>query len=158
MQIARLFARTRAAKERPAKGSSQERREAVKWYLMVWKRYVEFSGRSRRKELWMFVLWNTIVAIVLSVGGLVTATKGSSLSIAIFALYIIYALAVLVPSLAVEVRRLHDIGKSGWWLLIALVPLVGAILLFVWWVSDSQAGDNQYGANPKTAAPAATIV
>ncbi len=97
----------------------------MEWYLMVWKRYAEFSGRSRRKELWMFALFNTIICTVLYVGGMMMAMRGSSLGTIFFALYGIYALAVLVPSLAVEVRRLHDIGKSGWWLLIAFVPIVG---------------------------------
>ncbi len=127
----------------------------MEWYLMVWKRYAQFSGRSRRKELWMFALFNTIICTVLYVGGMMMAMRGSSLGTIFFALYGIYALAVLVPSLAVEVRRLHDIGKSGWWLLIAFVPIVGAILLLVWFVSDGQPGDNQYGPNPKSPAPAA---
>jgi uncharacterized membrane protein YhaH (DUF805 family) len=126
----------------------------MEWYLMVLKRYAEFSGRSRRKELWMFLLFNMIIAIVLTVAGIMLAAQGSSLGTVFSALNLIYSLAVLVPSLAVEVRRLHDIGKSGWWLLMALVPIVGAILLLVWFVSDGQPGDNQYGPNPKTSASA----
>jgi len=128
----------------------------MEWYLMVWKRYAQFSGRSRRKELWMFVLFNTIIATVLYLGGMVTAGQGSSLSTLFFGLYFIYALAALVPGWAVGARRLHDIGKSGWWWLIALVPLVGAILLIVWWATDGQLGDNQYGPNPKASAPVTT--
>ncbi len=101
--------------KRPAKGTSQERREVMEWYLMVWKRYAQFSGRSRRKELWMFVLFNTIIGTVLYVGGLVAAAQSSSLSTPLFALYFIYLLAALVPGWAVGARRLHDIDKSGWW-------------------------------------------
>jgi uncharacterized membrane protein YhaH (DUF805 family) len=129
----------------------------MEWYLMVWKRYAEFTGRSRRKELWMFVLFNAIILTVLYMGGMMMAGQGSSLGTIFFALYGIYALAALVPSLAVDVRRLHDIGKSGWWLLIAFVPIVGGIILLVWCVTDSQPGDNQYGPNPKLPAPSAII-
>jgi uncharacterized membrane protein YhaH (DUF805 family) len=129
----------------------------MEWYLMVWKRYAEFSGRSRRKELWMFVLFNMIVALALYVPALVAATQGSSLSTIFFVLYFIYVLAALVPGWAVGARRLHDIGKSGWWWLIALVPFVGAIILIVFWVMEGQPGDNEYGPNPKLPAPAGTI-
>ena len=128
----------------------------MEWYLLVWKRYAQFSGRSRRKELWMFVLFNMIVSAVLYLGGIVAATQGSSLSTLFFGLYFVYVLAALVPGWAVGARRLHDIGKSGWWWLIAFVPLVGAIILIVFWVMEGQPGNNQYGPNPK-AAPAATI-
>jgi uncharacterized membrane protein YhaH (DUF805 family) len=129
----------------------------MEWYLMVWKRYAQFSGRSRRKELWMFVLFNTIIGTVLYVCGMVAATQGSSLSTPFFALYFIYLLAALVPGWAVGARRLHDIGKSGWWWLIVFVPIVGAIILIVFWAMDGQPGDNQYGPNPKASAPAAII-
>jgi len=101
----------------------------------------------------MFVLFNAIVLTLLYMGGMIMAGQGSSLGTIFFALYGIYALAALVPSLAVDVRRLHDIGKSGWWLLIAFVPIVGGIILLVWCATDSQPGDNQYGPNPKSPAP-----
>ncbi len=133
-------------------GEAGERSKTMDWYLMVWKRYAEFSGRSRRKELWVFALINTIICTVLYVGGMMMAGQGSSLGTLFSALYVIYALAALVPNLAVDVRRLHDIGKSGWWLLIAIVPIVGAIILIVWWATDGQPGDNQYGPNPKSPA------
>ncbi len=129
----------------------------MEWYLMVWKRYAQFSGRSRRKELWMFMLFNFIIGTALYVGGIVAADQSSSLSSLLFELYFIYVLAALVPGLAVGARRLHDIGKSGWWQLIAFVPLVGTIILIVFWVMDGQPGDNQYGPNPKASAPAAII-
>ena len=125
------------------------------WYLMVWRKYAEFDGRSRRKEYWMFVLFNMIVALVLYVPALIAVAQGSSLSTIFFALYFIYVLAALVPGWAVGARRLHDTGKSGWWWLIAFVPFVGVIILIVFWATDGQPGDNQYGPNPKSSAPAA---
>jgi len=127
------------------------------WYLMVWKKYAQFSGRSRRRELWMFVLFNTIIGVVLYVGGLVAKAQESSLSTILFGLYFVYLLAALVPGWAVGARRLHDIGKSGWWWLIVFVPFVGGIILIVFWAMEGQPGDNQYGPNPKAPAPAGTI-
>jgi uncharacterized membrane protein YhaH (DUF805 family) len=131
----------------------------MEYYKSVLKNYATFSGRARRKEYWMFVLWNTIVIIVIGIvfGILTDITNVSAFS----AVSWIYLLAVLIPSLAVSVRRLHDIGKTGWWLLLAFIPIIGAIVLFVFSVLDSQPGDNQYGPNPKgisspMAMPAAT--
>jgi uncharacterized membrane protein YhaH (DUF805 family) len=114
----------------------------MNWYLAVLKKYADFSGRARRKEFWMFALFNFIIAIVL---GIVDGMIGMPV------LGLIYSLAVLLPGLAVGARRLHDIGKSGWWLLIGLVPLVGLIVLIIFFVMDSNPGDNQYGPNPKGA-------
>ena len=112
----------------------------MNWYLGVLKKYADFNGRARRKEFWMFFLFNLIVAIVL---GVIDSMIG------IPVLGLIYSLGVLLPSLAVGARRLHDTGKSGWWLLLGLIPLVGLILI-IFWVMDSNPGDNQYGPNPKT--------
>lgn len=106
------------------------------------KKYAQFSGRARRSEFWFFVLFNFIASMVL---GFIDGFIGYQI------LSGIYSLAVLVPSIAVWVRRLHDTGKSGWWLLLALVPIVGVIVLLVFAVMDSVAGENQYGANPKGA-------
>jgi uncharacterized membrane protein YhaH (DUF805 family) len=110
------------------------------WYVEVLKKYAVFEGRARREEFWMFALVNFIVTIVLNV---VLSMIGLPI------LAVIYSLAVLVPSLAVGARRLHDTNRSGWLLLISLIPLVGAIVLIVFWVQDSQPGPNQYGPNPK---------
>ncbi|MDX9746721.1 MAG: DUF805 domain-containing protein [Syntrophales bacterium] len=116
------------------------------WYLMVLKKYAVFSGRSRRKEYWMFFLFNIIIGLVLGlVEGIAGIARQSDQSI----LATLYMLAVLVPGIAVGVRRLHDTGRTGWWLLISLVPLIGAIVLFIMLVQDSQTGENQYGPNPK---------
>ena len=121
----------------------------MNWYLKVLKQYADFSGRARRKEYWMFVLFNMIFAIVAAIldNVLGIAMEGTGYG----PLYGIYALAVLIPGLAVAVRRLHDVGKSGWMILIALIPLIGAIWLLVLLVTDSNLGENQYGQNPKEA-------
>lgn len=113
----------------------------MNWYLDVLKKYAVCNGRARRKEYWMFVLFNAIITFIL---GFMEGIIGGPGIVAN-----IYALAVLFPSLAVSVRRLHDTGRSGWWLLISLVPLVGAIVLLVFMVQDSNPEENQYGPNPK---------
>ena len=107
-----------------------------KYYLdVLTDKYSDFNGRARRKEYWMFVLFNIIFT------GLATLISPK--------LYAIYTLAVLIPNLAVSVRRLHDVGKSGWMCFIALIPLIGAIWLLVLMLTDSNSGENEYGANPK---------
>ena len=127
----------------------------MNWYMVVLKKYAVFNGRSRRAEFWWFFLINIIITIVLSVGSsIVTANSNSNSSFNVFSCISgLYGLAVLLPALGVEIRRLHDIGKSGWWILIALIPLVGSIWLLVLLATDSQPGDTQYGPNPKTMAP-----
>ena len=110
------------------------------YYLDVIKKYAVFSGRARRQEYWMFLLINLIVEIVLYAIGAALNTQF---------LYDLYALALLLPSLAVAARRLHDTDRSGWWLLIVIIPLIGAIVLIVFLATDSQAGQNKYGPNPK---------
>lgn len=121
----------------------------MNWYLKVLKQYADFSGRARRKEYWMFVLFNMIFAIVAMIldNVLGIAMEG----IGYGPLYGLYVLAMLIPGLSVAVRRLHDVGKSGWMILIALIPLIGAIWLLVLMVTDSNPGENQYGQNPKEA-------
>lgn len=121
----------------------------MNWYLEVLKKYAVFSGRARRKEYWFFVLFNIIISIVLAVIDGVTGSFDPEAGMGL--LGGIYTLAVLIPGIAVSVRRLHDTERSGWWLLIALVPLIGAIVLLVFMVQDSKPGQNQYGANPKEA-------
>ena len=111
------------------------------WYIGVLKKYAEFSGRARRKEYWMFALVNALVMFALL--GLGMAARMFSV------VYIIYCLGTFIPSLAVGFRRIHDTGRSAWWLLVGLIPLVGAIVLLVFFCQDSAPGDNQYGPNPK---------
>ena len=115
------------------------------WYVAVLKKYAEFSGRARRKEYWMFALVSFLVSVGIAVLGMMV----SALNILTW----VYTLAVFIPSIAVGVRRLHDTGRSGWMGLLALIPLVGAIIVIVFLCQDSAPGDNQYGPNPKTSAP-----
>ncbi|WP_156291549.1 DUF805 domain-containing protein [Oceanobacillus salinisoli] len=110
-------------------------------YLEVIKNYVGFSGRARRKEYWMFALGNIIIGLLFQLFIV--------FSDAITILYVIFSLFILLPSLAVGVRRLHDIGRSGWWLLIGLVPIIGPIVLLVFMCLDSEEEENKYGPNPK---------
>ena len=119
----------------------------MNWYFKVLRQYVDFSGRARRKEFWMFLLFNMIFAIVAMVLDRVLGLTLQSLGYGWLSL--IYCLAVFIPGLAVAVRRLHDIGKSGWNYFIGLIPLVGAIILLVWFCKDSQVGENKWGVNPK---------
>ena len=119
----------------------------MNWYIKVLKKYAVFSGRARRKEYWMFVLFNFIFSLVASLLDL--AIFGLVLTTGVGPLYIVYIVAVFVPGLAVAVRRLHDVGKSGWYLFIILIPIAGPIWFLVLACTDSQAGDNKYGPNPK---------
>lgn len=113
----------------------------MEWYTKVLQNYVGFTGRARRTEYWMFALFNAIIIIVLSILEALLGLPGIISGL--------YSLAVLLPSLAVAVRRLHDTGKSGLWLLISLIPVIGAIILLVFMVLDSDEETNQYGPNPK---------
>jgi len=125
----------------PPGDSSGARKESnMNWYLEVLKKYAVFSGRARRKEYWYFVLFSIIIGIILIIIG--RAIDSSILST-------IYSLGVLIPSIAVDIRRLHDTNRTGWWLLIGLIPIIGWIVLLIFMVQDSQKGENQYGPNPK---------
>jgi uncharacterized membrane protein YhaH (DUF805 family) len=115
----------------------------MNWYLDVLRKYAVFTGRARRTEYWMFFLINLVIAIALAVVEGVVGSPG--------VIGLLYSLAVLIPGVAVTVRRLHDTDRTGWWLLITLVPLLGAIALLVLMVLDGKTGQNQYGANPKEA-------
>ena len=113
----------------------------MNWYLEVLKKYAVFSGRARRQEYWMFVLISVIITIVLGVIEAILGIPGI--------LGTLYALAILVPSIAVTVRRLHDTDRPGLWVLIGLVPFIGAVVLLVFMVLDGTPGENQYGPSPK---------
>ncbi|KUO14474.1 DUF805 domain-containing protein [Streptomyces dysideae] len=112
----------------------------MSWFIEVLKKYAVFSGRARRKEYWMYTLFYLIFDIVLSAVGF---------AIDFPAITAVFAVALLLPSLAVTVRRLHDTGRTGWWILIGIVPLVGLIVMLVFLCSDGQPGQNKYGPNPK---------
>jgi len=109
----------------------------------VLTQYVGFSGRARRAEYWYFFLFECIVNFVLSMLGNITDMNFFNILITLF------NLAVFLPGLAVCFRRMHDTGKSAWYLLIGLVPIVGQILIMLWFIKDSEPGTNQYGPNPK---------
>ena len=111
------------------------------WYIEALKKYTTFSGRSRRKEYWMFMLFNILISIVFS---LIDSLTGLN-----HILSRIYYLAIIIPSIAVAVRRLHDTGKNGWWYFINILPIIGSIWFLVLMCMDSQNGENQYGRNPK---------
>ncbi|MEH7451639.1 DUF805 domain-containing protein [Gottfriedia acidiceleris] len=113
----------------------------MEWYLKVLKNYVVFNGRARRTEYWMFFLFNAIITIILSILQSIANIDN--------VLTGIYGLLTILPSLAVGARRLHDSGKSGWWLLIGLIPFIGTIILIIFFCLDSEEGDNRFGANPK---------
>lgn len=117
------------------------------WYFEVLRKYAVFQGRARRKEYWWFTLFNIIITIMLAVIDGATGNFDAETGYGLFGT--IYALAVLIPSIAVSVRRLHDTGRSGWWLLILLLPLIGVIVILVFMLLDSNAEDNEYGPPPK---------
>ena len=115
--------------------------------ICLQRKYVDFTGRARRSEYWFFFLFTVLAGIV---GGILDGLFGSRGGPygGTGPIQGLIQLALLLPSLAVGARRLHDTGRSGWWLLIALIPVVGWIILLVFFVQDSQQ-DNQYGPNPK---------
>lgn len=115
----------------------------MNWYLAVLKNYAGFEGRARRKEYWMFILFNSLFLLL---AGLVDEVLGSKI------ISTVYALAVFVPSLAVSIRRLHDIGKEWYWIFITLIPIVGPIWMLILDATEGVRGDNEFGPDPKTEA------
>jgi uncharacterized membrane protein YhaH (DUF805 family) len=111
------------------------------WYLDVLKNYVGFSGRARRTEIWMFFLISMIVSIIISVVESVIGFPGTISGL--------YSLAILLPAIAVGMRRLHDTDRSGWWMLLSLIPFFGAIVLLIFFCLEGTSGQNQYGPDPK---------
>lgn len=110
------------------------------WQLAMITNYSKFDGRASRAEYWWPALVNIVIGLVLSLL--------SQASVFFLVIYVIFSLALLIPSLAVTVRRLHDTGRSGWWILIALIPIIGAIVLIVFLASEGSRGANQYGPPP----------
>lgn len=158
----------------------------MKWFIKCFKQYADFSGRARRKEYWFFALFNVIITLILSIGWIgqfgnalmsdpdeVSVAMLSALGSPFFIIMLVYSLVIFIPGLAVCVRRLHDIGRSGYWLLgyyganivfsmidtishntvvtlIAnLITVALSIMFIVWMFKDSEYGTNQYGPNPK---------
>lgn len=123
--------------------SQPQANDALSWMLLPLKRYADFEGRSSRKEFWMFLLFTNLVAAALFVFG---AVVSPDLGVGLLLLGI---LGVLLPLIAVQVRRFHDQGKSGWFALLNLIPYVGILVILVFMVIEGTAGDNQYGVDPK---------
>lgn len=119
--------------------------QIMEWYLKVMSQYADFEGRARRKEYWMFVLYNLVFSFVATIVDVVLGFSMGNFGL----LASLYALVILIPSIAVCVRRLHDIGKSGWMMLIILIPIVGGIWLLILFIQEGTPGQNEYGMNPK---------
>ncbi len=120
----------------------------MNYFVDALRKYAVFSGRARRSEYWFFVLFSCLIAFALAaVGFCIAKVTGGPPTLAVY-LVDFFSLLILAPSLAVSVRRLHDIGMTGWWVLLNFVPLGGLVLL-VLFCQDSQSGDNPYGPNPK---------
>lgn len=121
----------------------------MNWYLTVLKRYTVFNGRAGRPEYWYFLLFNVIASIALAIldNVLGLVPKGTNVGV----LGAIYSLAVILPGIAVAIRRMHDINRSGWWVLISAIPIVGWIIFIIWAARESDAGPNQYGQGPEPA-------
>lgn len=131
----------------PAANVAGDEVQAFDWYVAVLRNYAGFSGRARRKEYWFFFLFNILISMGL---GLVDGITGSSnISSGMGFLGGLYTLGTFIPGLAVTMRRLHDTNRSGWWMLIALIPVIGIIVLLVFLASEGQKTENRYGAPVK---------
>lgn len=120
----------------------------MNWFITALKKYADFSGRAQRSEYWYFILFYFLIYLGLFV---ISAVGGRVIGSAVGVLLILFSLAMLIPSLSVCARRLHDTDRTGWWMLISLVPLLGGIILLIFLVQDSQPGENRFGLNPKEA-------
>lgn len=122
-------------------------------YLIPWKKYATFTGRATRKEYWTFYLVNTIIGVLFGFmhgNDMVRLMGGGDFQLTLLSIvFFLFLWAALIPTIAVVVRRLHDIGRSGWWWLISFVPLLGGLILLIMLLLDSQPGANEYGPNPK---------
>jgi len=119
----------------------------MKWYLKALKQYADFNGRARRKEYWMFYLFYTIsVILAVILDNLLNLNFGNT---GTGLIYVLYNIAIFLPVTAVTVRRLHDVGKSGWMIFILLIPIIGAIWLLILLLTQGTPGENKYGINPK---------
>jgi len=120
----------------------------MKWFLDCLKnKYATFEGRARRQEYWYYVLFYVLAIVALAMIDRITGTFSKEAGIGL--LSGLFVLATIVPTIAVTVRRLHDTDRSGWWVLLELVPIIGGLVLLVFTLLDSQPGANRFGANPK---------
>jgi uncharacterized membrane protein YhaH (DUF805 family) len=125
----------------------------MNWYVDVLKKYAVFSGRARRKEFWMYSLFNFIIAFGI---GFMEGLFGEGGEALIGPISMVYALAVFLPGLAVTIRRLHDTGRSGWWLFLAAVPIIGALAVLWFLIQEGESAENIYGPDPKNPASGPT--
>lgn len=123
----------------------------MNWYLKVLKMYATFAGRARRKEYWMYSLFNFLAIIILIVIDGITGSFDSESGFGL--LSTLYILGTIIPNLAVTVRRLHDSGRTGWWLFLYFIPLIGPLTIFIFTLFDSEPVTNEYGDNPKMYQP-----
>ncbi len=119
----------------------------MNWYLLTIKKYAVFQGRARRKEFWMFALFNLLFSIILGIIDVLIGTYNWQSDTGL--LSSIYSLFVILPNLAVTTRRLHDINRSGWWQLLYLIPIIGWLVLLYFFVSKGNIGANRFGEDPK---------
>lgn len=120
----------------------------MNWYLAVLKKYADFSGRARRKEYWMFMVMNFIVGCIVSFLGWIVGGTDGLITVSLPGLYTLF---VFLPSWAVTVRRLHDTNRTGWWILISIIPAIGFLVMLIFTLLDSDPNTNAYGENPKLA-------
>jgi uncharacterized membrane protein YhaH (DUF805 family) len=129
----------------------------MNWYLKALKQFKNYKGRARRKEFWMFTLFHVLIILVITLINfllkyITNDFEGKDLIVQIIGTVMgIYILAMLIPSLSLTVRRLHDVDKSGWMILISFIPIIGGIWLLILMLTDSSSNENQYGVNPKEA-------
>jgi uncharacterized membrane protein YhaH (DUF805 family) len=135
---------------------TKPKKQFMNYFIHCLKNYANFKGRARRKEFWMFALFNLLLAMIfLGLDNLLGTTIKLNLPgqgetpFPYGYLYLAYGLSTFIPSLAVTVRRLHDIGKSGWWYFVAFIPCLGIFPIFYFMVKAGEVGENQYGPDPK---------
>ena len=119
----------------------------MNWYLEALNKYAVFEGRARRKEYWFFMLFNFLISFAVNIFDRLMGNYDQLSGVGFLGL--IYMLGIMVPGLAVSIRRLHDTGRSGWWLLLSLIPVLGGIVLLYFMALDSDEGTNNYGPSPK---------
>jgi uncharacterized membrane protein YhaH (DUF805 family) len=142
----RYTSRDRSLQQLSCASVQKDKEYVMRWYMEVLRQYAVFRGRSARTEYWMFILINLIITVILD---LFDSALLGDMVYASGPLTSIYMLAVLLPNLAVAVRRLHDTGRSGWYLLLLFIPFIGLLLFLILMAQDSHPGDNRYGADPK---------
>lgn len=119
----------------------------MSWFIVALKKYADFSGRSQRAEYWYYALFYLLIFSILTIIDIIMGTYNDEYKMGLFGG--IFVLATFTPTIAVSARRLHDIGRTAWWLLIGIVPMIGYIVLVIFALQDSQSGTNSYGPNPK---------